>query len=182
MGLDMNILRISVPDLDTGRIYTRAEIDGVILDEEDIKEQMYCQLVPYCVKVRVTSQYYDMESIRRDYKLDKDAHIWGYFGDHISISNIDIPNEIIEKKYILEKTEEKYVCHSEDIRYWRKAYDIQSWFYENIHADSGVNVENTGYYLLSKKLLQKFNKRFPLDKVLAKYPTDESALFYWEWY
>ena len=59
-----------------------------------------------------------------------------------------------------------------------KEYDIQDWFHENL----SVQVENTGYYILDEDTIDEFNKAFPDDAFDAEEPTDDSALFYWEWY
>lgn len=74
--------------------------------------------------------------------------------------------------------EKRFVCNSEEIRYWRKAYDIQDWFHENIDGE----VENTGFYILSVEQVLNFNKVFREDRFGAEEPDEESALFYWEWY
>ena len=61
MGLDMEIRRISKPHMDDSVIYDRVDINGVILDEDELKEPMYRQLAPYTQELRVRSQYCDME-------------------------------------------------------------------------------------------------------------------------
>ena len=46
-------------------------------------------------------------------------------------------------------------------------------------------VENTGYYLLSEEVLTKFNAEAyenGWDMLPVEAPTEDSALFYWEWY
>ena len=69
MGLDMEIRRISKPHMDDSVVYNREDIHGIILTEDELKEPMYRQLAPYVQQLQVKIQYYDMEKIRKDYKL-----------------------------------------------------------------------------------------------------------------
>ena len=64
MGLDMQIFRVTKPHLDDTLVYTREDIDGIILDEDELKEPMYRQLAPYTQPAHVRSRYYDMEKIQ----------------------------------------------------------------------------------------------------------------------
>lgn len=182
MGLDMNILRIKKPHLDAYRIYSRDDLDCIILEEDCLKQPKYQELTPYLQRVRVRSLYVDMERIRKDYGLSEKSYLGHMSADVVGIRDIDRSVEIsaktIEEKYSFNRVEDCYVCNAEEVRYWRKAYDVQDWFYENIESE----VENTGYYLLSKDLLEEFNEAWPEDSVLVEDPDEESALYYWEWY
>lgn len=70
------------------------------------------------------------------------------------------------------------MCSTDEVQYWRKAYDVQEWFHENI---DGI-VENTGYYILDENLRTEFNIKFPEDTLPDEETPDEYAYFYWEWY
>lgn len=187
MGLDMEIRRISKPHMDDSVIYNRENIYGVILDEDELKEPMYRQLASYVQPLQVRSQYYDMEKIRKDYGLTDDSYISMMSAYRIAITDretrktVEISSEDVDRKYTVERVEKRFVCNSEEVRYWRKAYDIQDWFHEHIDGEVG-EVENTGFYILSGELLLKFNKAFPEDRIEAIEPDEEEALFYWEWY
>ena len=184
MGLDMEIRRVSKPHMDDTIVYNREDIMGVVLDEDELNLPMYRQLAPYTQELRVRSQYYDMEKIRKDYKLSDDSYISMMCSSCISITDrktrktVEIRSEDIDRKYTVERVEKRFVCDFEEIRYWRKAYDIQDWFHEHIEED----VENTGFYILSGAMLLAFNKAFPEDRIEAIEPDEEEALFYWEWY
>lgn len=192
MGLDMEIRRISKPHMDDSVVYNREDIHGIILTEDELKEPMYRQLAPYVQQLQVKIQYYDMEKIRKDYKLSDDSYIDFELSGNSSMMSayriaitdrgtkktVEISNEDIESKYTIERVEKRFVCDSEEVRYWRKAYDIQDWFHEHIEED----VENTGFYILSGAMLLAFNKAFPEDRIEAIEPDEEKALFYWEWY
>ena len=187
MGLDMNIFRCSRPVVDDARIYERSELNGIILNEEDLTNPMYEQLAPYCEKARVLNSYYDMEKIRKDFGLSDEAYIFRIGPDGISVTDrkgtssrkeVNISTDDIESKYTLNKIETCYFAKAEEVSYWRKEYHIQDWFHENL----SVQVENTGYYILDENTIDEFNKAFPDDAFDAEEPTDDSALFYWEWY
>lgn len=185
MGLDMEIRRIYKPHRDDSVIYDSADIYGIILDEDELKLPMYRQVAPYTQPLQIRSQYYDMEKIRKDYNLSNNSYISMISAYRIAITDreeprktVEISSEDIERKYTIERVEKRFVCDYEDVRYWRKAYDIQDWFHEHIEED----VENTGYYILSGDLLLKFNKAFKEDRIEAEEPDEEAALFYWEWY
>lgn len=83
----------------------------------------------------------------------------------------------LEAKYTTRRVETGFACLTQEIRYWRKAYDVQEWFYEQLDRP----VENTGFYLLTKEDLELFNQRWD-DMVDDDSPGVESAIYYWEWY
>lgn len=184
MGLDMYIYRAAKPHLSDTEIYLRNDIDGVILPENEIDNPMYCQLAPYLQPVQVKNEYYNMEKIREDFGLSSKAHICSYSADGIGVwdnggeKRITISVSDIEDKYTVEKIEKSYVCNLERVHYWRKEYDVQEWFHDNLSADY---IENCGYYILSEELIEDFNESFN-EYIEPEEPTEESALFYHEWY
>lgn len=184
MGLDMEIRRVTNPNLDDSVIYNNQDISLVLLDKDELEMPMHRQLAPYVQLIQVRSQYYDMEKIRKDYDLSDDSYISMMSAYRIAITDrvkkktVEIDDYDIKTKYTVEKVEPKYACQTEEIQYWRKAYDIQEWFHEHIEED----VENTGFYILSGAMLLAFNKTFPEDRIEAIEPDEEEALFYWEWY
>lgn len=185
MGLDMEIRRIYKTEYSPNAVYNRGDVDGIIFSEEEMELDMFRQVMPYCQKIRICNQYYDMEKIRADYGLSDQSYIGGYYSEKIvmydkdpSGQRVEIPAELVNEKYTIEKIEWCLVCKSESVRYWRKAYGIQGWFYNNLDCD----VENTGFYMLSSELQTEFNKAWPDDKIEVEEPDEDSALFYWEWY
>ncbi len=184
MGLDMEIRRITKPNLDDSVIYNRQDISLILLDKDELEMPMHRQLAPYAQLIQVRSQYYDMEKIRKDYDLSDDSYISMMSAYRIAVTDrgkkktVEIDDFDIKTKYTVERVEPKYACQAEEVRYWRKAYDIQEWFHEHIEED----VENTGFYILSSAMLLEFNKAFPEDRIEAIEPDEEEALFYWEWY
>lgn len=184
MGLDMEIRRITKPHMDDSVIYDRVDISGIILTAEELEAPKYCQLAPYTQQLQVRCKYYNMAKILEDYKMPAGSYLSMRSSLGIAVTapktgkTVEISNDDIERKYTIERVERCFVCDCAEVRYWRKAYDIQDWFHENIE----VVVENTGFYILSGELLLRFNKAFQNDKVKVEEPGEESALFYWEWY
>lgn len=82
--------------------------------------------------------------------------------------------ELIERTYTIDREETFFVCENDEIRYWRKEYDIQKWFHDNIPEP----VENTGYYLLTEQILQVFNEAYPNSKLPVETPNENCALVY----
>lgn len=184
MGLDMEVVRVTKSRRDDSIIYDRSELDAIVLEKDDLDNPMFSGLVPYTQPLQVRSSYYDIDSIRKDYNLSDHVYISAIthyslsVTDRVTKKTVEVPQRDVESKYIQTRVDTCYVCDSEEIRYWRKAYNIQDWFHEHIDGD----VENTGFYILSGELLLKFNKAFRDDALPAIEPDEESALFYWEWY
>lgn len=189
MGLDMSVYRVSKPFLNGYEVYDIDDIEGIIFKEKDSNNPMFRQLVPYCVKVRVMNHYYDLKKIGEDYNIT-DVWIGGWCCDENGSKtfihgnrdgkseSVTISDDLIKSKYIIDREEACYVCASKEMRYWRKAYDIQEWIHENLPEP----VENTGYYILTEAFLDEFNKTFPEDTLPTKGLGNHSALVYWEWY
>lgn len=189
MGLDMYVYRMHKPDIDDKKVYDRSDLEGVVINENEINHPMFRQLIPYSTKVRVVNHYYDLDKLGVDYGITdvriggwsfdgKDATmtIYGYSGTERK--SFTISDDLIESKYTISKEEACYVCEYDEVHYWRKAYDIQDWLHDHIQEQ----VENTGYYILSEKLLKAFNRKFKEDKLPVEPPDEDSALVYWEWY
>lgn len=189
MGLDQNIYRVSKPNLEN-KVYTAEEICAIELCKasvEEFEKDIYLlgQLKPYVVKRDVECQFYDRDKMIADYNLPKDAGIWRFGGGGVTIGGADkdgnridqvISDAEIQEKYIKTETLPHYIWKQEEVKYWRKYYDLQDWVYENVE-----NVDNTAYCILDKGLIMDLNEMFNED-IPVEEPTDESALFYWEWY
>lgn len=90
---------------------------------------------------------------------------------------LEFRSQTFRAPYVNEKTA---VFVREKVAYWRKNYHVQGFFYDALDC-----VENTGYYLLSEEVLTKFNAEAyenGWDMLPVEAPTEDSALFYWEWY
>ncbi len=187
MGLDMYVFRASRPRFNENAVYARSKIDGIILPEEKANEPMYRQLLPFCQKLKIRNKYYDMDRICRDNGLTRDetyvsmisAATTSFADLSVTPSRVvSISSQVIEERYVLEKVEPCFVCTLDEVRYWRKAYDIEDWFCE--HFDE--KVENTGYYRISDDMLRQFNRAWPEYVIDEPADTEEGSIFYHEWY
>lgn len=191
MGLDMYLYRIKkltrkevkqfsgslVARLPQGILALEAEWDG------------YSSIIPYADILTLKEQLYDYETMKVDTgipenmhivmeKIDKNASTFE-FADPKNVGDrrcITIPDDIIDERYTIERNKDYIVCHYQDIGYWRKEYDIQSRFYEEIGA-----VENCGYYVLTDATLASLVDDGILTAAQAKHGV-RSAIVYSEWY
>jgi hypothetical protein len=186
MGLDMYVYRISKPRLDN-KTYMREELQDagmVVLSLDEKENSLYQSVIPYMTECTVGNQYYDMEKIRADYNLPDDAHITMWSGDCVGFTGRDkngeyvrqeIAKSEIDAKYTLTKTENCLVFEEDEVSYWRKAYEKRSFFYDE------YPVENCGYYKLDSDAIRRFNELHD-ESVPVEDATENSALFYHEWY
>lgn len=183
MGLDQYIFRVRKLYMPEGT-FTSEEINERGLtyrDVEYVEERMhlYKDLMPYMDKRMVTDKFLNIEKIERDYHVTN-VNWYGFTGnvynfhaidDSGNRKRIDIVGEIIEDKYTLFKTFEAYIWYKEEVHYWRKNYDLQDW----------INGDNLQYTILFDEHINYINDNFNAD-IPALNPTEEEALFYWEWY
>ena len=184
MGLDMYVYKVTKPtDLDTDKVYDVDKMDDVymVFDPKEITEPKNCQLLPYTVEVQMIMHYYDADKIGREFDLH-DPRLSCVHNNVISFYSredkrtVDISFDDINDKYTKDVTERVYVCRAEGVKYWRKDYDVQSWFHEHI-----VDVEDVGFYHLTDKMIKEYNKAYRRNK-LTLVNEDNAALFYHEWY
>ena len=184
MGLDMAIRRVSKPRLEEGMVYDFEELDGICLRDEFKKNPAYCQVLPYTLPAEVRTEYCDLKKIIEDYGLASNSYISMYSTAGIRVSEpysqkkVDISWEDAGSMYTYATVETCYICDCEDVRNWRKAYDIQDWFHEHLECE----IENTGMYLLSDDVIKAFNGAFPEFAISSEEIDPEKPLFYWEWY
>lgn len=189
MGLDMWVRRVRKPNLED-REYTHEELSGMGYSMVSVKGvenemSMFEQLLPYTIVRNVLTDYYNKAKMIEDYNLPEDSSIWRYSSEGIEISGINendervnqfISDKDVEEKYTITKSVLHYIWSEDEEAYWRKAYDLQDWFYARLE-----NVENCGYYILNADLIAELNEKFNED-VSEDDPTDDEALFYHEWY
>lgn len=189
MGLDMYIYRIKKAKLED-REYTAKELRELGLSfttKECVYENanLYAQLLPYTVERKVSDEFINKEKIIEDYNLPKNSRIWMRSYEGIKLCGTDdngndidqyVTREEIEKKYVKTETESYFIWDESEVAYWRKHYDLQDWIYDAIDG-----VDNTGYYILDAETIREINRVFE-ESIPREDPTDEEALFYWEWY
>lgn len=188
MGLDQYIFRVSKPNLED-RVYKSEELAGfdrtAVVDFER-NSNLYKQLIPYVVKRNVEVQLYDTAKMIVDYHLPSNSYIWKYGGEGIEIGGRDeegnhisqaISEAEVAEKYTKTEIHPYYIWSSDEEWYWRKNYALAEWMSNNIKNGT----ENTGYYKLNKTLIKRINSKFSAN-IPEESATEESALFYWEWY
>lgn len=190
MGLDSYIYRVKKPEGLADKVYSRDELGNmglhaILAEYQD--DPLICELKPYCVTVRVESLYINMQSIRDAYDFSEDADVVAQHSDGSIVVYEKRPNGIehsqeisgteMRDKHLLNLVDEHIVFRKERIAYWRKDYNIEA-FFANKH-DGGI--ENTGYYILDLETIKEFNSRFS-PKLPEEAPSEDSALYYWEWY
>lgn len=184
MGLDMELRLVSKPHLNRDVVYTGDDLPGDIMaiPNDEIGLPMYVELRPYVQKIRFMNECWDMDKLRRDCGLPRDAFVTMRsslgvdFYDPVSHSTVWISDDDMKTKYTVRNEETRYAFRTREVRYWRKAYDVQEWFYEQLDR----LVENCGFYRLSNEDLEQFNLRW--NDTVDDDLDDESAIYYWEWY
>lgn len=188
MGLDIFLYRVTKPHNIENRVYTREELASMELSAIPAS-LLQCQeaedLAPYCREIQLKIPYINIEKIREDYDLPESAEVVMQSGDgSICVSTdsgesdyIDISHKVLQEKYLKIEVESYAAFHKTEVGYWRKDYDIADFFSEQIEK----TVENTGYYAVSAEILERFNEEFNVS-VPVEDPSEESAIFYWEWY
>lgn len=189
MGLDMYVYKVRKAELED-REYTTKELSDlnlsyVCVEDEYNVSDLYAQLLPYTIKRNASAECYDIEKMIADFNLPSNSHIGMLSYEMIVLYGTtdggryvrqEIFREDIENKYTITKTSAYYIWEQEEVEYWRKHYDLQDWIYDTLE-----NVDNTGYYILNANVIAELNKKFN-ECLPEEDPTDESALFYWEWY
>ena len=188
MGLDQYIFRISKPNLEE-RVFKSEEINSMMLTKvsvEDVEKHstLFKQVLKYAIKQNIEVEVYNIDKLFVDEGIPADAHIWRYGSDSVTATyhnekdervEVEIPNSVVEK-YKGTEIVPHYIWDEKEEWYWRKNYELADWIAGQIGG-----TENTGYYRLGKTLIGKLNRKFKT-QVPEESATEESALFYWEWY
>ena len=190
MGLDSYVFRVFKPEELEDRVYSLEEIKALGLSAylaEYQDEPIFLELKPYCVRARIESPYINMQSIRATYGFGENADVVALCSDGaITVSERcpdgsyhrqEISGEEMREKHLENRVEEHNVFRKEQVAYWRKDYEVEDFFMEN-HEDG---IENTGFYILDLETIMEFNYYFPR-MLPEEEPSEDSALFYWEWY
>lgn len=192
MGLDICVYRVQKPGPFESKVFNKEELldqGYCLIPRPDRYENLVRDLRPYTQEVLVKTAYLNMEAVRKDYGLSEQAYACEWLGDgRIGIfdpepeenRHITLTSEEIAEKYTEYEDERTLVFLREEVAYWRKHYGVQNFFYNALG-----DVENTGYYFLSEDVLAQFNAAAVekgWNSLPVEAPTDDAALFYWEWY
>lgn len=196
MGLDMYVRRVSKPHLDERKVYYPDELyQYSVIKKEDFSEEMYGDLLPYMQPIRFASRSYDTDRIAIEFGITK-PRPYGYSNGYILFDDgndlsenrkrIEISSRDIDEKYTVWSMDSGYAFSTEEVAYWRKAYDVQEFMHSRIRRD----VLNCGYYLLNEEIIGDYDLTFRLPfeddgyavNIPHEPPSEETALFYHEWY
>lgn len=182
MGLDQNIYRIR-----------KAELEDKIFKTDELHGYNYCpvselsyegeEIVPYTTIRKVEFEVIDIERMFADKGIPSRAWLgycsseeykYGWREGEESKSVTIKTSEILEK-YIKKQIVDTYIWEQEELQYWRKNYNVQDFIYDELEAD------NCKYCLLStdiqRVLIDEYEAYFEVEE-----NTEESGIFYWEWY
>ena len=189
MGLESYVFRIIKPEPLNEEVVTEDELHSVGLSFiriTGLDPQMFQDLIPYSLQARVITPNLDMDGICKVYGKSVEDSCRAFHGDgSIDFLTSDagvvhISADELQKKYTVNQEEPALLFFSEKVAYWRKNYSVQSFFYEHI-----LGIENTGFYLISKKVLEQYHKLSRKNAWLSlppEAPSEYTALFYHEWY
>lgn len=189
MGLDSYVFRIIKPEPLNEEVVSEPELYSIGLTfvrTADLSPAMFADLVPYSLQAKVITPYLDMEEVRKVYGdlADNAGQIFHQDGSIEFLTSgskhILITADDIHKRFTVYKEVPSLLFFSEEVAYWRKHYAVQKFFYEHID-----DIENTGFYLINKEVLEQYNKlalENGWQSLPPEAPSEYSALFYHEWY
>ena len=191
MGLDMYCMRArkltesevnKVNGLDLDKIPYR-----VIIKDKEYEENknLYENLKDYLTPVKCKTSYWDVDKIKKDFKIPKTAYLFGvsYRNDDTVFSfawkrkeekkykDVAIRDED-KDNYTKSGLEDTFVVDTKEIGYWRKAYNLQ----DEIHDACDERIYNCGYYKVNDKMLKAMQRT---EKLIGETKDD---LFYMESY
>lgn len=185
MGLDSYIFQVSKPALQD-RTYRYQELlpQMIVITPQGQEDTRFRDLLPFIQEVNVVNKYLNLEKLRKAFGYDEEPEIYGFSSTgHIWVSGkkdgVREDHQAYGPDYSFEKEERCLVCQQEEIVYWRKAYEVQSFFYEQLG-----DIENTGYHLIPMETILAFNSIAPASwgRLPEVEPSEDRALFYHEWY
>lgn len=204
MGLDQYIYKISKPNniYNTDHVYDYYNDinanEHIMIPAKDCNESFAKSLIPYCCTIKARTNFIDYNALYEDYGLNKNQIFIRCGREYETYTDnnktVDILVSTIKERYTKTEVEDYYICKCEEIKYWRKEYDIQKWFHNNLGRYYETDIANCGYYVIPEFLIKQFDKD-QLDHPFESYKytnefemlpinitNDTSALVYFEWY
>lgn len=183
MGLDQSIYRISKPELED-RVFKRNELNYYnYCSVDENEEYLHEEILPYVVIRKVETEMMDLEKMFADKGIPNHANLGMmcseyykyYWEDGEERKSIEVKVSEITEKYIKTEILDMYIWEQEELYYWRKNYEVQDYIYDVVEA------ENCKYCLLStdiqRELIDTYGANFEVEE-----NTEDSGIFYWEWY
>lgn len=159
------------------------------LCKDDLSNDAIVDLVPYSVVRTVDTKIIDYKKILSDngYSADTPIGIGMISSVEMGFSvktgngfeSIFISTEDVNSKYMMSTVEKVLIYKAEMLAYWRKEYDLQNFFYENLDECDNVTFREIDEDLMNI-LLDYLDRNNMGHQDLEK--TDFDAKMYYEWY
>ena len=203
MGLDMYLFRIS--KLNNEDIQEVDKMSAQDLDEsgyfvvtwnegDERNDNLLRYVKPYMHFVKRDQSYINMLSLKEACGVPENARktgeAWGEVNHELWFRDENNKQYKVElntflqdsgnRKKVVETHQDNIgVCKKWEVAYWRKAYDLR----DALHLHSEVPIENCGYYVLNHDMIEDIVKDRPdLEEELKQGDTEDSGIFYHEWY
>ena len=196
MGLDMFVYGIrkvqesEIPEVPTFEWLDKRNYRYFIADDGDLDacspNPCIADLIPWSVVREFDSVEVDWNKIRADNGLSPDAFIVAA-NSNINCSAyiirgeakevvIRVPNE--SEQYRLIRKRQLLIYRTDELAYWRKDYDLQSFFYERID-----DLDNVTYAEINPELLSDLKHYLSENrKEQQKLGKAYDSYMYYEWY
>ena len=192
MGLDMwmyGIKDISEENIPDGMPESWYEENGYKLitryENDDDFDGMFYDMSKYSVERNVEYAETDIDRLKEDYGIKKEANI-SYFGNGaVGFSCKDYYKQIDISQDEWDSYDKKvfhkaFIFKGDELAYWRKEYNLQDLIYREYNGQ----IHNCGFHYLTKKTMTKINRYLKSRDMSKQNINDEGyvAKMYHEWY
>ena len=195
MGLDIYITRIKKPVLSGNGPFLSADLEDqglfVMPAKEFAEDSAFQEILPYTTLMNVIRTKVDFDAIAKNFGLKKNSiHVFRWNQGSISIGgkrndngmgfSVTLQPNMVQKHFLTDVMESCYVFSREDVYHinghGEEIETIQNYMYEHF------SVDNCKYCLLNVEDIDALNHILHSDVIRLDPPTENSALFYQEWY
>ena len=192
MGLDMWMYGIKdisgedIPDNMPQEWYEEHDYKLIThYENDDDFDKMYGDMYIYSAIRNVEYIETDMEKLKKDYKINENAHLSSIIGGKLGFSynkkswEIEISEDEI-KKYDKKVFRKALIFKADELAYWRKEYNLQDLIYTGYHKE----IYNCGFHKLDDDLMEKINRYLEINDMDKQNINDDGyiAKMYHEWY
>ena len=192
MGLDMWMYGIKdisdedIPDNMPQEWYEEHDYKLIThYENDDDFDKMYGDMYIYSAIRNVEYIETDMEKLKKDYKINENAHLSSIIGGKLGFSynkkswEIEISEDEI-KKYDKKVFRKALIFKADELAYWRKEYNLQDLIYTGYHKE----IYNCGFHEIDDDLMEKINRYLEVNDMDKQNINDDGyiAKMYHEWY
>lgn len=192
MGLDMFLYGVKrVKEEDVPSVVTEEWIENTGLRNADIDRINAKDLLPYSVVRTVLAKVTDYDKIKRAYGIPENAIHGGwccssskgfvlfFYDEEHNQAVVSTTKKELDEKFTKTVEKKAIVFSIEELAYWRKNYDLQDFFYENLESPGNVTFSELSQETLGK--LKSWLSRRNLDKQKI-FSKGYDAKMYYEWW